>query len=176
MGFQQRSERLNGVLLLDALGEDIPEGGNDISEDSLAVRLVLEPLGPGTSRVLLRCSLPVCISQCELQGRFSVSFVPRNTLILYYGKAGCAPSIPYYRKAACAPSVPYHGKAGCPPSVPYRGKAGCPPSVPYHGKAGCPPSVPTMGKPGVCLQYPTTGKPGVCLQYPTWERRVCALQ
>ena len=31
MGFQRRSERLNGVLLLDALGEDIPEGGSDIS-------------------------------------------------------------------------------------------------------------------------------------------------
>ena len=37
MGFQQRSERLNGVLLLDALGEDIPEGGSDISEGSLAL-------------------------------------------------------------------------------------------------------------------------------------------
>ena len=39
MGFQQRSERLNGVLLLDALGEDIPEGGRDISEGSLAIPL-----------------------------------------------------------------------------------------------------------------------------------------
>ena len=28
MGFQWRSERLNGVILLDALGEDIPEGGS----------------------------------------------------------------------------------------------------------------------------------------------------
>ena len=45
------SERLNGVLLLDALGEDIPEGGSDISEGSLApYRFVLESLGPGTSR------------------------------------------------------------------------------------------------------------------------------
>ena len=26
MGFQRRSEKLNGVLLLGALGEDIPEG------------------------------------------------------------------------------------------------------------------------------------------------------
>ena len=39
MGFQRRSERLNGVLLLDALGEDVPEGGSDISEGSLAVPL-----------------------------------------------------------------------------------------------------------------------------------------
>ena len=50
MCFQRRSERLNGVLLLDALGEDIPEGGSDISEGSLAVPFVLESLGPGTSR------------------------------------------------------------------------------------------------------------------------------
>ena len=50
MGFQQRSERLNRVLLLDALGEDIPEGGSDISEGSLAVPLCLGILGPGTSR------------------------------------------------------------------------------------------------------------------------------
>ena len=50
MGFQQRSERLNGVLLIDALGEDIPEGGSDISEGSLAVPLCLGIPGPGTSR------------------------------------------------------------------------------------------------------------------------------
>ena len=47
MGFQQRSERLNGVLLLDALGEDIPEGGSDISEGSLAGPLCLGIPGPG---------------------------------------------------------------------------------------------------------------------------------
>ena len=41
MGFQRSSERLNGVLLLDALGEDILEGGSDISESSLAVPLCL---------------------------------------------------------------------------------------------------------------------------------------
>ena len=32
MGFQRRSERLNGVFLLDALGEDISGGGNHIPE------------------------------------------------------------------------------------------------------------------------------------------------
>ena len=32
MGFRRRSERLNGVLLLDVLGEDIPGGGNHIPE------------------------------------------------------------------------------------------------------------------------------------------------
>ena len=47
MGFQQRSERLNRVLLLDALGEDIQEGGNDISEGSLAVPRCLRILEPG---------------------------------------------------------------------------------------------------------------------------------
>ena len=47
MGFQRRSERLNGVLLLDVLGEDIPEGGSDISEGSLAVPLCLGIPGPG---------------------------------------------------------------------------------------------------------------------------------
>ena len=47
MGFQQRSDRLNGVLLLDALGEDIPEGGSDISEGLLAVLLCLRIPGPG---------------------------------------------------------------------------------------------------------------------------------
>ena len=41
MGFQRRSERLNGVLLLDALGEDIPEGGSDISEGSVTGRTAL---------------------------------------------------------------------------------------------------------------------------------------
>ena len=46
MGFQRRSERLNGVLL-DALEEDIPEGGSDISEGSLAVPLCLGIPGPG---------------------------------------------------------------------------------------------------------------------------------
>ena len=29
------SERLNGVLLLDAFGEDLPEGVSDVSEGSL---------------------------------------------------------------------------------------------------------------------------------------------
>ena len=47
MGFQRRSERLNGVLLLDALGEDIPEGGSNICEGSLAVPLCLGIPGPG---------------------------------------------------------------------------------------------------------------------------------
>ena len=44
MGFQRRSQRLNGVLLLDALGEDIPEGGSGISElmSSSIRRLVLQ--------------------------------------------------------------------------------------------------------------------------------------
>ena len=46
MGFQQR---LNGVLL-DAIGEDIPEGGSEISEARWPYRFVLESLGPGTSR------------------------------------------------------------------------------------------------------------------------------
>ena len=37
MGFQRRSERLNGVLLLDALGVDIPQGGSDMSEGRIAL-------------------------------------------------------------------------------------------------------------------------------------------
>ena len=55
MGFQRRSERLNGVLLLDALGEDIPEGGSDISEGSLAVPLCLGIPGPGNIKERSRC-------------------------------------------------------------------------------------------------------------------------
>ena len=55
MGFQQRSERLNGVLLLDALGEDIPEGGSDQSERSLAVLLCLGIPGPGNIKERSRC-------------------------------------------------------------------------------------------------------------------------
>ena len=55
MGFQRRSERLNGVLLLDALGEDIPEGGSDISEGSLAVPLCLGIPGPGNTKERSRC-------------------------------------------------------------------------------------------------------------------------
>ena len=47
MGFQRRSERLNRVRLPDALGKDIPEGGSDISEGSLAVQLCLGIPGPG---------------------------------------------------------------------------------------------------------------------------------
>ena len=47
MGFQRRSERLNGVLLLDALGEDFPEGGSDRSDGSMAVPLCLGIPGPG---------------------------------------------------------------------------------------------------------------------------------
>ena len=54
MGFQQRSERLNGVLL-DALGEDIPVGGNDISEGSLAAPLCLGIPGPGNIKERSRC-------------------------------------------------------------------------------------------------------------------------
>ena len=56
MGFQRRSERLNGVLL-DALEEDIPEaeGGSDISEGSLAVPLCLGVPGPGNIKERSRC-------------------------------------------------------------------------------------------------------------------------
>ena len=55
MGFQRRSERLNGVLLPDALGEDIPEGGSDIPEGSLAVPLCLGIPGPGNIKERSRC-------------------------------------------------------------------------------------------------------------------------
>ena len=55
MGFQRRSERLNGVLLLDALGEDIPEGGSDMSEGLLAVPLCLGIPGPGNIKERSRC-------------------------------------------------------------------------------------------------------------------------
>ena len=55
MGFQRRSERLNGVLLLDAFGEDIPEGGSNISEGSLAVPLCLGIPGPGNIKERSRC-------------------------------------------------------------------------------------------------------------------------
>ena len=54
MGFQWRSERLNGVLL-DALGEDIPEGGSDISEGSLAVPFCLGIPGPRNIKERSRC-------------------------------------------------------------------------------------------------------------------------
>ena len=37
----------SGVLLLDALGEDIPDGGRNIPEGSLAVSLSLRIPGPG---------------------------------------------------------------------------------------------------------------------------------
>ena len=55
MGFPQRSEGLNGVLLLDALEEDIPEGGSDISEASLAIQLCLGIPGPGNINKRPRC-------------------------------------------------------------------------------------------------------------------------
>ena len=54
MGFQQRSERLNGVLL-DALREDILEGGSNISEGSLVVPLCLGIPGPGNIKERSRC-------------------------------------------------------------------------------------------------------------------------
>ena len=54
MGFHQRSERLNGVFL-DALGEDIPEGGRDISEGSLAVPLCLGIPGSWNIKERSRC-------------------------------------------------------------------------------------------------------------------------
>ena len=50
MGFQRRPERLNGVLLLDALGEDIPREGATYLKARWPYRFVLESLGPGTSR------------------------------------------------------------------------------------------------------------------------------
>ena len=67
MGFQRRSERLNGVLPLDALGEDIPEGGSDISEDSLAVPLCLGIPGPGNIKERSRCC--VCVFGEDQKGR-----------------------------------------------------------------------------------------------------------
>jgi len=54
MGFQRRSKRLNGVHL-DALGEDIPEGGSDMSEGLLAVPLCLGIPGPGNIKERSRC-------------------------------------------------------------------------------------------------------------------------
>ena len=39
MGFQQRSERLNGVLFIDALGEDIPEGGSTVPDVRLRLTI-----------------------------------------------------------------------------------------------------------------------------------------
>ena len=45
--FQRSSERLNGVLLLDAFGENITEGECDIPEGSLAVLLCRGIPGPG---------------------------------------------------------------------------------------------------------------------------------
>ena len=55
MGSQRRSQRLNGVLLLDALGEDIPEGGSDILEASLAIPLCLGIPRPGNIKERSRC-------------------------------------------------------------------------------------------------------------------------
>ena len=55
MGFQRRSERLNGVLLLDALAEDIAAEGSETSKGSLAVRLCLGIPGPGNTQERARC-------------------------------------------------------------------------------------------------------------------------
>ena len=43
MGFQQRSERLNGVLLLDALGEDIQEDTWVYAEPTEDTMIYAEP-------------------------------------------------------------------------------------------------------------------------------------
>ena len=48
-----QAERLNGVLL-DALGEDVPEGGRDIPEGSLGASHRLRIPGPGRSRASRR--------------------------------------------------------------------------------------------------------------------------
>ena len=45
---------MNGVHL-DALGEDIPEGGSDMSEGSLAIPLCLGIPGPGIIKERSRC-------------------------------------------------------------------------------------------------------------------------
>ena len=51
MGFQRRSERLTGVLLLDALGEDIFQREEaTYLKPRWPYRFVLESLGSGTSR------------------------------------------------------------------------------------------------------------------------------
>ena len=55
MGFQRRSQRLNGVVLIDALGEDIPEGESDIPEASLALPLCLGIPRPGNIKERSRC-------------------------------------------------------------------------------------------------------------------------
>ena len=54
VGLQRSPERLNGVLL-DALGEDIPVGGSNIPEGSLAVPLCLTIPGPGNIKDRSRC-------------------------------------------------------------------------------------------------------------------------
>ena len=46
VGLVRNTERLNGILL-DTLGEDIPEEGSNIAEGWLAVPLCLRILGPG---------------------------------------------------------------------------------------------------------------------------------
>ena len=43
MGFQRRSERLNGVLLLDALGYDIPGGSSSSSSSSKWILMSCQP-------------------------------------------------------------------------------------------------------------------------------------
>ena len=55
VGLQRSLERLNGVLLLDDLGEGIPEGGGNIPEDSLAISLHLRIPVPGNAREKSRC-------------------------------------------------------------------------------------------------------------------------
>ena len=50
MGFQRRSERLNGVLLLDVLGRTFQREGGTYLNARWPYRFVLESLGPGTSR------------------------------------------------------------------------------------------------------------------------------
>ena len=63
---QRSCEGLNGVLLLDALGEDIPEGGRNIPEGSLAVSLGLRIPRPGNinTSVLTDTALRTNYNQC----------------------------------------------------------------------------------------------------------------
>ena len=57
MGFQRRSERLNGVLLLDALGRTFQRQGATYLKARWPYRFVLESLGPGLA-VLLCLGIP----------------------------------------------------------------------------------------------------------------------
>ena len=93
MSSQRSSERLNGVLFLDAFREDVPEEGSNIPEGPPAVSLRLRIPGPenikGRSRFMhtLTPSLPTtshALIHCSLHRTAIVRICACVALSLYY--------------------------------------------------------------------------------------------